>query len=74
MSGETTTAAVDLGAEKASGLWDWAIVAVVVVVAAAYLARRLLGRRGHCAGCGKSGCRSSGTGGTAAARSSPDEP
>lgn len=66
---EGTTAIVDLGAEQAGGAGDWAILVLAAIIAAGYLVRKFVGRRGPCAGCGKSGSCSS-----AAAKTAKDPP
>ncbi len=56
---DATTPSVDLGAEAAMGLGEWALVAVVAAGGLAYLVRGFAKRRrsgcGGCAGCDKSG-------------------
>lgn len=47
---------VDLSHEAGAGPWELALVALVVAVAVAYLARVYFGRRrSACASCGKAG-------------------
>jgi hypothetical protein len=59
MSDATAPPPVDLGAEAALGLGEWALVAVVAAGGLAYLVRGFARRRksscGGCAGCDKAG-------------------
>jgi len=59
MSDGTSAPPLDLGAEAAMGLGEWALVAVVATGGLAYLVRGFAKRKksgcGGCAGCDKSG-------------------
>jgi hypothetical protein len=59
MSDATAPPPLDLGAEAALGLGEWALVAVVAAGGLAYLVRGFARRRksgcGGCAGCDKAG-------------------